>query len=52
MDRDLASLVKAVINNEARYISEHPYCGAFHPPPESSLAPSHNPWADRVLVNP
>ncbi|KAI9574953.1 Six-hairpin glycosidase-like protein [Boletus coccyginus] len=52
IDRELATLVKAVINNEARYISEHPYCGAFHPPPESSLAPSHNPWADLVVVNP
>ncbi|KAH0839662.1 hypothetical protein J3R83DRAFT_582 [Lanmaoa asiatica] len=52
IDQELASLVKAVINNEARYISEHPYCGAFHPPPESNLPRSHNAWADRVVVNP
>ncbi|KAG8218384.1 Six-hairpin glycosidase-like protein [Butyriboletus roseoflavus] len=52
IDHELATLVKAVINNEARYISEHPYCGAFHPPPESGLPLSHNAWADRVVVNP
>ncbi|KAF8120930.1 Six-hairpin glycosidase-like protein [Mycena galopus ATCC 62051] len=51
-DLSLATLVKAVINNEARYISEYPYCGAFQPPPESGLAPSHNDWADGVTVNP
>ncbi|KAL0061344.1 hypothetical protein AAF712_011861 [Marasmius tenuissimus] len=26
--------------------------GAFQPPPESGLPPSHNDWADKVLVNP
>ncbi|KAJ2994931.1 hypothetical protein NUW54_g7472 [Trametes sanguinea] len=51
-DRELATLVKAVINNEARYVSQYPYCGAFQPPPESGLAPSHNDWADGVTVNP
>ena len=51
-DKELATLVKAVINNEARYVSEYPYCGAFQPPPESGLAPSHNDWADGVTVNP
>ncbi|KAI0773949.1 Six-hairpin glycosidase-like protein [Fomes fomentarius] len=51
-DEKLATLVKAVINNEARYVSEYPYCGAFQPPVESGLAPSHNDWADGVTVNP
>ncbi|KAI0092796.1 Six-hairpin glycosidase-like protein [Irpex rosettiformis] len=51
-DKELATLVKAVTNNEARYVSEYPYCGAFQPPPESGLAPTHNDWADGVTVNP
>ncbi|KAK7470856.1 hypothetical protein VKT23_002272 [Stygiomarasmius scandens] len=51
-DSDLSDLVKAVINNEARYVSEYPYCGAFQPPPESGLNPTHNDWADGVTVNP
>jgi len=29
-----------------------PAGGAFQPPPESGLAPSHNDWADGVTVNP
>jgi len=52
VDPELATLVKAVINNEARYVARYPYCGAFQPPPESGLAPSHNDWADGVTVNP
>ncbi|KAG6911667.1 hypothetical protein DXG01_007917 [Tephrocybe rancida] len=52
VDPELATLVKAVINNEARYVAAYPYCGAFQPPPESGLAPSHNDWADGVIVNP
>lgn len=51
-DPELQTLVKAVINNEARYIKQYPYCGAFQPPPESGLAPTHNDWADGVTVNP
>ncbi|KAJ7724819.1 hypothetical protein DFH07DRAFT_854556 [Mycena maculata] len=51
-DPALATLVKAVINNEARYVSEYPYCGAFQPPPESGLAPSVNGAAVGVTVNP
>ncbi|PKK44474.1 hypothetical protein CI102_9580 [Trichoderma harzianum] len=41
-DKNLQALVKAVINTEARYISQYPYCGSFQPPPESGLAPSVN----------
>ncbi|KAL5530604.1 hypothetical protein ACEPAF_6862 [Sanghuangporus sanghuang] len=51
-DQELATLVKAVIHSEARYISEYPYCGAFQPPPESGLAPTVNDWALGVTVNP
>ncbi len=28
VDPELATLVKAVINNEARYVAEYPYCEA------------------------
>lgn len=52
VDPNLATLVKAVINNEARYVAQYPYCGAFQPPPESGLPPTHNDWADGVTVNP
>ncbi|KAF8076196.1 Six-hairpin glycosidase-like protein [Lyophyllum atratum] len=52
VDPQLATLVKGVINNEARYVAEYPYCGAFQPPPESGLRPTHNDWADGVKVNP
>ncbi|KYK58515.1 DUF1237 domain protein [Drechmeria coniospora] len=51
-DENLQALVKAVINTEARYLSQFPYCGAFQPPPESGLAPSFNDWAAGVTVNP
>ncbi|KLO12852.1 hypothetical protein SCHPADRAFT_915488 [Schizopora paradoxa] len=51
-DKELATLVRAVINNEARYISQYPYCGSFQPPPESGLAPTVNSYALGVIVNP
>ncbi|KAM0542405.1 hypothetical protein ACHAO7_009959 [Fusarium culmorum] len=51
-DENLKDLVKAIINTEARYISEYPYCGAFQPPPESGLSPSVNDYAELVTVNP
>ncbi|KAH6608291.1 hypothetical protein Trco_004604 [Trichoderma cornu-damae] len=51
-DKNLQALVKAVINTEARYISQYPYCGSFQPPPESGLAPTVNDWATGVRVNP
>ncbi|KAJ6528134.1 Six-hairpin glycosidase-like protein [Mycena capillaripes] len=52
LDPSLATLVKAVINNEARYVSAFPYCGSFQPPPESGLAPSNNSFAALVTVDP
>ncbi|KAJ7240129.1 Six-hairpin glycosidase-like protein, partial [Mycena haematopus] len=52
LDPSLKTLVKAVINNEARYVTQYPYCGSFQPPPESGLAPSVNPSAIGVTVNP
>ncbi|KAJ7615933.1 hypothetical protein FB45DRAFT_841582 [Roridomyces roridus] len=51
-DPALKTLVKAVINNEARYVAQYPYCGSFQPPPESGLAPSFNGAAVGVTVNP
>ncbi|KAG7431733.1 Meiotically up-regulated gene 157 protein [Fusarium oxysporum f. sp. raphani] len=51
-DKNLKALVKAIINTEARYISEYPYCGSFQPPPESGLSPSVNDYATLVTVNP
>ncbi|CAK5263065.1 unnamed protein product [Mycena citricolor] len=52
-DDDLAALVRAVINTEAGFISQFPYCrGAFQPPTQTGLSPSHNDWADHVVVNP
>ncbi|KAF8528877.1 Six-hairpin glycosidase-like protein [Hysterangium stoloniferum] len=52
LDKNLATLQRAVLNNEARYIQQFPYCGSFQPPPESGLPTSHNDWADGVTVNP
>ncbi|KZT59039.1 glycoside hydrolase family 125 protein [Calocera cornea HHB12733] len=51
-DRQLQALWKAVLHNEARYITAYPYCGAFQPPPESGLPPSVNDYALDVTVNP
>jgi meiotically up-regulated gene 157 (Mug157) protein len=51
-DKNLATLVKAVINNEAQYIKQYPYCGSFQPPPESGLNTTHNDWNDGVTINP
>jgi len=52
LDKNLAALMRAVINNEARYVSQFPYCSAFQPPPESGLNTTHNSFADGVMVNP
>ncbi|KAK8074077.1 hypothetical protein PG994_004976 [Apiospora phragmitis] len=48
-DPNLQALVKAVINTESRYIAEYPYCGAFQPPQESGLSPSHNYELDSLV---
>ncbi|KAJ7208663.1 Six-hairpin glycosidase-like protein [Mycena pura] len=51
-DPPLQQLTRGVINLQARYITEFPYCNAFQPPPESGLPPQTGSGDTGAAISP
>ena len=45
---DIASVFRGTLNSQARYLIQSPYCNAFLPPPEASIAHGTNGGGYRV----